>query len=80
MTIGLLILVVSNLIGASVSYVICLMTFEDVWMEATHACVFVIMLGGLRGSRRVLAKLYLIMLQDDTMKASHVSTRTDFMW
>ena len=50
-TIGLLVLVTSNLIGENVSYAILLMTFEDVWMEATHACVFVIMLDGLRGSR-----------------------------
>ena len=51
MTIELLVLVVSNLRGASVSFVIYLMPFEDVWMEATHACVFFIMLGGMRGSR-----------------------------
>ena len=48
-TIGLLVLVVINLIGASVSSVILLIPFEDVWMEAIHACVFVIMLGALRG-------------------------------
>ena len=56
------------------------MAFEDVWTEATHACVFVIMLGVLRGGRRVLAKLSLMMLPDDTVKAPHVSTRTEFMW
>ena len=79
-TIGLLVLVTYNLIGASVSSEILLMTFEEFWTEATHACIFVIMLGGLRGSRCVLAKLSLMMLPDDTLKASHVSTRTEFMW
>ena len=49
-------------------------------MEATHACVFVIMLGGLRGSRSVLAKLSLMMSPYDNVKASHVSARTEFMW
>ena len=41
------------------------MPFEDVYMEATHACVFVIILVGLRGSRRFLAKLYLMIFPDD---------------
>ena len=49
-------------------------------MEATHACVLFFVLGGLRGVIRVLAKLSLMFLPDDTMKASHVSTRKDFMW
>ena len=48
-TIGSLVRVVRNLIGAIVSSSILLTTFEDVWMEDTHACVFVIVLGGLRG-------------------------------
>ena len=56
------------------------MPFEEVWKEATHACVFFIMLGVLRGGRLVLSKLSLIMFPDDTMKDSHVSTRTYFMW
>ena len=55
-TMGSFVLVVSNFIVASVSSAIWLMHFEDVWMEATHACVFVIMLGGLRGGWRVLSK------------------------
>ena len=38
------------------------MPFEEVCTEATIACVFVIMLGGLRGGRRVLAKLSTMML------------------
>ena len=38
-TIGSLVLVVRNLIGASVPSEIWLMNFADVWMEATHACV-----------------------------------------
>ena len=69
----MLVLVVINLIGASVSSVIWLMYFEDVWMEATHACVFVIMLGGLRWVRLVLAKLSLVVLPADTVNSSHVS-------
>ena len=75
-TIGSLVLVTWNLIGASVSSTIWLMTFEDVWMENTHACVFVIMLWGLRGSIRVLSNLSLMMFPADTVKAYHVSTRT----
>ena len=50
-TIGSLVLFVINLIGANVSFDILLVPFEDVWMEATYACIFVIMLLGLRGSR-----------------------------
>ena len=46
---GSLVLVVINLIGASVSSEIGLMPFEDFWMEAKHAYVFVIILGRLRG-------------------------------
>ena len=79
-TIGSLVLVESNLIGASMSSEILLMPFEYVWVEATHACVFVIVLGGIRGARWVLAKLFLMMFPADTVKASHVSTRTEFMW
>ena len=79
-TTGFLVLFACNLIGASVSYVILLMTFECFWKEDTHACVFVIVLGGLRGSRQVLAKMSLMILPDDTVKAYHVSTRTYFMW
>ena len=52
------------------------MPFEEVWAEAAHACVFVIIMGGLRGGRLVLAKLSLMMLPDDNVKVSHVSTRT----
>ena len=73
-TIGLLVLVLSNWIGASVSSEILLMPFEDVWIEATYVCVFVFVLGGLRGSRWFLAKLSLMMFPYDTVKAYHVST------
>ena len=79
-TIWSLVLVVRNLIGESVSSAILLMTFEDISMEAIHACVFFIMLSGLRNSRRVLAHLSLMMLPSDTMKASNVSTRTELIW
>ena len=66
-TIGSLVLVVSNWIGASVSSAIWLIPF------------IVFMLGGLRESRRVLAKLSLMLFLDYTVKASHVLTRTEFM-
>ena len=56
------------------------MPFEDVLVEDTHACVYFIMLVGLRGSRRVLANIDMMMLPADTVKASHVLTRTEFMW
>ena len=79
-TIGSLVIVTYNLIGASVYYAILLMHFEEFCTEAIHACVFVIVLGGLKGSRLVLAKLPLMMLPDYTVKASHVSNRTEFMW
>ena len=49
-------------------------------METAYACVFDIMLGGLRGGRVVLEKLYLMMLPVDAVKDSHVSTRIEFMW
>ena len=78
-TIGTLVLVTCNLIGASASSEILLIPFEEVWTEATYACVFVITLGGIRGGRLVLAKLSLMMLSYDTVKASHVSTSTDFI-
>ena len=47
-------------------------------MEATHACVFVIMLGGLRESIWVLSNMSLIMLPDYTLKFSRVSTRAEY--
>ena len=79
-TIGSLVLVTCNWIGASVSSDIWFMPFEEVCMEATHACVFVIVLGGLKGCRWVGAKLSTMMLSDDTLESSHASTRIDFMW
>ena len=50
-TIGLLVLAICNLIGESMSSVISFMPLEEVWTEATHACIFVIVLGGIRVSR-----------------------------
>ena len=79
-TIGSLALVVTNLICANVSSTISLIPFEDVWIEDTYACVFVIILGGQRGGRRVLEKLSLMMFPADTVNDSHVSNRTEFMW
>ena len=79
-TIGLLVLVVSNLIGASVSFEILLVPFEYFWMEATHDCIFVIMLGGIRGGRWILANLSLMMFLADSVKVYHeVSTSPLFV-
>ena len=61
------------------SSAILLMNSECVWIEDTHACVFVLILGGLRGGIQVLEKLFSMMFLADTMKASHVSNMTDFM-
>ena len=79
-TIGLLVLFISNLICAHVSSAIWLMPFEYFWIEATYACIFFIMLVGLRGSRWVLYKPSLMMLPADTLKASHASTKSEVMW
>ena len=49
-------------------------------MEAAHAWLFVVNLVGLRGDSFVLENLSLMMFPDDTLKASHASTKTDFMW
>ena len=56
------------------------MPFEDVWMEATHTCVFFYVLVGLIGIIWVLEKLSLIFVLDDIVKAYHVSNSTEFMW
>ena len=53
---------------------------EDTWIEAAHAWVFVVKSGELRGISFVFLKLSLMMLLDETLKASHASTKTDFMW
>ena len=45
----LLVIFVRNLIGVGVAFGILLIYFEVIWMESTHACVSVIMLGALRG-------------------------------
>ena len=41
---------------------------------------FFFVLVGLREGSRVLAKLYLMIFPYDTVKASRVSIRTEFMW
>ena len=48
------------------------MPFEGFWMKATHACVFVFVLGGMKGGSWVLVKLSLMLFPADTVKASHV--------
>ena len=49
-------------------------------MEASHALVFVIKLGGLKGGSFVFENMSLIMLLDEILKESHASTKTEFMW
>ena len=53
---------------------------EDTWMDAAHAWVFVVKSGGMRDIIIVSAKIYLLMPSADTLKASYVSTKTEFMW
>ena len=49
-------------------------------MEAAHAWVFVVKLVELRGGSIVFAKLSLMVFPDDILKASHASTKTEFLW
>ena len=53
---------------------------EDTCMEAAHAWVFVVKSVGLRGGSFYSAKLYLMMLPADILKAYHDSTKTEFVW
>ena len=83
-TIGSSVLVTCNLIGATVwsdvLFIYSALDPEDTWMEAAHAWVFVVKLGGLRGGSFVFKNLSLMVLPADILKASHDSTKTDFMW
>ena len=53
---------------------------EDTWMEAAHYWVFFVKSVGLRKSSFVFTKLSLMVLMADALKASHASTKTEFMW
>ena len=83
-TIGLSFLVTCNSIGPTVKcdilFISSYLAQEDTFMEAAHAWVFVVKLGGLRGGSFFFAKLSLMMLSADILKASHASTKTEFMW
>ena len=52
---------------------------EDTWLEAAHAWVFVVKLGGLRLNSIVFVNLSLMMFPSDTLKASNNSTNMEFM-
>ena len=49
-------------------------------MESAHTCVSVLKLVGMRGGSFVFTNLYLMNFLDDTLKASHDSTKMEFMW
>ena len=49
-------------------------------IETAHYWVFVVNLVGMRGGSFVFAKLSLMMFPDEILKASHASTKTEFMW
>ena len=52
---------------------------ENTYMESAHSWVFVVKSGGVRRISFVLKNLYLVMLMADTLKASHDSTKREFM-
>ena len=57
-TIGSLVLVTCNLIGASMSSSIWYMPFEEVWAETTHACVFFYHVGWAKGELTSLGEAF----------------------
>ena len=81
---GSSVLVTCNLIGetfwSDILFISSAFAPEYTWMEAAHAWVFVVKLGGLRGGSFVFEKLSLMMLPSDILKASHASTKIEFMW
>ena len=52
---------------------------EGTWTEASHAWVFVVKSGELRGSSLFFNNLPLMIVLDDTLKASHAPTNMDYM-
>ena len=76
--------VTCNLIGATIWRDILLiysaLAPEDNWIDAAHAWVFVVNTGGLRVSITIFENLSLTMLPSDTLKATHESTKMEFMW
>ena len=53
---------------------------EDNCMYSAHDWVFVVKLGGMRGGSFVLTNMSLMNFTADTLKASHYSTKMEFMW
>ena len=49
-------------------------------MEAAQAWIFVVKSVGMRGGSFVFSKLSLMVLLVEILKASHASTKTEFMW
>ena len=82
-TIGSPVLVNCNSIDAAVwcdiLFIYSAFSPEDTWMEAAHAWLFVVKLVGIRGVA-FFAKLSLMMFPYYILKASHASTKTEFMW
>ena len=77
-------LLIFNSIGATLwhdlLFIYSTLSLEDTFMEAAHAWVFVVKLGGLRGSSFVFSELSLMMFPADILNAYHASTNMEFMW
>ena len=52
----------------------------EIWLPKSQAWWFVPMSGSERGRRCVFLKYLWVIVVDDSLKDSHVSTRTEFMW
>ena len=48
---------------------------EDTWTEAENSWVFVVESGGLRGRSLIFTKVSLMTFPDNTLKASHDSSK-----
>ena len=83
-TIGSLVLISCTSICATVwrdiLFISWVLGLEDTWTEAENAWVFVVNLVGMMGSSFVFTNISLMMFPADTLKMSHDSTKTEFMW
>ena len=74
-TIGSSVLSTCNSIGAivwrDILFIYLDLYPEDTCIEASHAWVFFVELGGLRGDRIFLEKVYLVIFPSDILKSSH---------
>ena len=52
----------------------------DTCMEASHAWVFFVKLGGIMRGDFFFANRSMMMMPADILKAFYASTKTDFMW